>query len=302
MSNPWVVEEESNPWEVPETLQSPGPETIAIEAAVTNLPALSPDVIPTQTLIDVYRNTAALLKPTDERTKKSCAHFVDECKRSAKNLEAKRKALVDPLVKQQKEYNKEYGDPRDVFDEMARVVTTRIQQYDEHIRIEAELEQKRRNDAAEVLRLEALERERKLMEQAEIARAHNDEVGALKLEQQAEEVAVEAAEIVPESVALPQAKMELDGGGTLSVDAPPNTWNLPGWDKKKAIRVLMNGKVDHRIAQIVGDVEKLPEGVQFILQHVDLNPVHLNASYKGGAKFPKPFGEVPDYGKSTSRG
>ncbi len=82
------------------------------------------------------------------------------------------------------------------------------------------------------------------------------------------------------------------GGATLSTKAPKNTYILPGWDKAKPLKLT-----DPKLAELLRD----PAGLQFLLQHADLNPVYLNKSF-GVIPFPAPFATVPDYSGASVRG
>lgn len=291
-ANPWVVDEpDENPWVVPEGANTEPPE----EPPTIALPAIPEDEPPPANALTVYQEYGKTLSVVDEITKKSVGHFMAECTRAKRNLEAKRVKLVEPHLTAQREINKEYGDPRDAFESLAKLALTKIQQYDEQVRIAAELEQKRLNDLAELERQKLEQKEAALREEAERARAQGDEKAAMKLEQKAETTAIKAAEVVPQTVVLPSTKMDV-GDGTLSTGAPKKTWNLPGWDKAKPIRVMERGVIDHRLAPLIAG-STLSPGMLFLLSHCDLNPVHLNKSYNGGTAFPKPFTEVPDYGK-----
>lgn len=299
-SNPWVVADPptENPW-----VKTDEPAVEEDKAIVVELPTIPEEGLPEPTAIVRFKEKTDLFVPKDEISFKSCAHFVAQCKLAAKNLDKQYHDIVDPLNKKRAEAKREYGDPSEAFLELAKQVTIRMEVYAEEVRQAAELEQKRLNDLAEAKRKKLEEQEAELRKQAEVAREAGDEKTAQKLEQKAETTEIKAAEVVPQTVALPSTKVDV-GGATLSIgngSTPKKIWSLPGWDKDKPMRVLFQGKVDHRIAGILGDVSKLPEGVQFILQHCDLNPVHLNASYKGGTVFPKPFAEVPDLGKSRLR-
>jgi hypothetical protein len=302
--NPWVVSDETptettNPWVVPE--EAPEVIDLADDEIVVELPTIPEDRLPEPTALEHFKAKTALFIPKDERTFKSCAHFVAQCKLAAKNLDKQYHAVVDPLNKLRTEASQEYKDPADAFLAMAKAVTIRMEQYAESVRLAAELEQKRLNDLAERQRREAEERETALRKAAEDARQQGDEKAAAKLEQKAETVAIKAAEIVPETVAMLSTKVDV-GGATLSLGNGPakKTWNLPGWDKSKPMKLTDKGTPDHRIAELLGDVSHLPPGVQFVLDNSDLNPVHLNKSYSA-VKFPKPFGEEPDRGKSRLR-
>src|SRR5574343_644126 len=210
----------------------------------------------------LYQQRVNALVPIDDLTVKSCGEFVEQCKLAAKRVEEKRTALTEPLNKQVKDINAIYMPVRDAFQSMAKAVTIRVNKYLDDRRRAAELEQQR-------LLAEAAKK------QAELDR--------------------KAAEVVPMQVAVPNGKVELETS-TVSFVGATKVWSLNGWDKKKPLRVL-----DPALASLVGDRSKRPEGVRFILQHSDLNPVHLNASYKGGLKFPVPFAEVSDYSGSRVR-
>lgn len=243
----------------------------------------------------LYQQKVNALVPTDDLTVKSCGEFVEQCKLAARRVEDKRTALVDPLNKQVKELNAVYMPVRDAFQNMAKAVTMRVNKFIDDRRRAAELEQQRL--LAEAARKQA-ELDRKAAEakaKAAEALASGDEVAAAVQESKAMILEQKAAEVVTMQVAVPNGKVELETS-TVSFGGAKKVWALNGWDKKKPLRVL-----DPALASLVGDLSKLPEGVRFILQHADLNHVYLNASYKGGMKFPAPFAEVNDYSGSRVR-
>src|SRR5574343_594816 len=227
----------------------------------------------------LYQQRVNALVPIDDLTVKSCGEFVEQCKLAAKRVEEKRTALTEPLNKQVKDINAIYMPVRDAFQSMAKAVTIRVNKYLDDRRRAAELDRKAQEAMAKAA--QALE--------------SGDEVAATVLESKAMILEQKAAEVVPMQVAVPNGKGELETS-TVSFVGATKVGSLNGWDKKKPLRVL-----DPALASLVGDLSKLPEGVRFILQHSDLNPVHLNASYKGGLKFPVPFAEVSDYSGSRVR-
>lgn len=242
-----------------------------------------------------YRQKVAALVPTDDVTVKSCSVFVEQCKLAAKRVEDERTALVAPLNKQVDEINAVRIPVRELFKDMAKVVTEKVNRFLDDRRRAAELEQQRLNAEALKKQAELDKQEEETRRKASEAEASGDVVTALNLESKANRLAQKAAEIVPEQAAQPSSKVELDDS-TVSFKGPKKVWALTGWDKKKPFPVL-----SPELKALVGDPSKLPAGLLFVLQHADLNPVRLNATYKGGAKFPAPFTEVNDYSGSTVR-
>lgn len=243
----------------------------------------------------LYQQKVNALVPVDDFTVKSCGEFVEQCKLAAKRVEDKRTALVDPLNKQVKELNAVYMPVRDAFQNMAKAVTMRVNKFIDDRRRAAELEQQR-------LLAEAAKQQAELDRKAQEARAKAEEaatrgnyVAASVQESKAVILEQKAAEVVPMQVAVPNGKVELETS-TVSFGGAKKVWALGSWDKKKPLRVL-----DPSLAALVGDLSKLPDGVRFVLQHSDINPVYLNASFKGGTKFPAPFAEVNDYSASRVR-
>lgn len=242
-----------------------------------------------------YRQKVAALVPTDDVTLKSCGVFVEQCKLAAKRVEEERTALVAPLNKQVDDINAVRIPVRDLFKEMAKVVTEKCNRFLEDRRRKAELEQQRINAEAAAKQAELDRKSEEARAKAADALAAGNVTEAIKLDSKADQLAQKAAEAVPEQAALPSSRVELDDT-TVSFKGPKKIWSLTGWDKKKPLPVL-----SPELKGLVGDISKLPEGLRFILQHADLNPVRLNATYKGGTKFPAPFTEVNDYSGSTVR-
>ena len=243
----------------------------------------------------LYQQKVNALVPVDDLTVKSCGEFVEQCKLAARRVEEKRTSLVEPLNKQVKDLNAVYMPVRDAFQNMAKAVTMRVNKFIDDRRRAAELEQQRLLAEAAKKQAELDRKAQEAKDKAAQAAEQGDMVTAAVQESKALILEQKAAEVVPMQVAVPTGKVELETS-TVSFGGAKKVWQLNGWDKKKPLRVL-----DPALASLVGDLSKLPEGVRFILQHADLNPVHLNASYKGGMKFPAPFAEVNDYGGSRVR-
>lgn len=130
--------------------------------------------------------------------------------------------------------------------------------------------------------------------QASLFEQERLEKEAAKLDTKAEKHEVASTYVTPD--VLPQQAKTIDiGSSKLVTKAPKKTWLLPGWDKQKPLKIT-----DAKLAALVGDLDALPPGVRFLLQHADLNPVHLNKSF-GVLKFPHPFGEVDDLGGAALR-
>lgn len=243
----------------------------------------------------LYQQKVNALVPVDDLTVKSIGEFVEQCKVAAKRVEEKRTLLVAPLNKQVSEINATYKPVVDIFLGFAKAATIRVNKFIEDRRRAAELEQQR-------LLAEAAKKQAELDRKAQEAKAKaaqalegGDEVAATVFESKAAILEQKAADVVPMQVAVPNGKVELETS-TVSFGGAKKVWSLGSWDKKKPLRVL-----DPSLAALVGDLSKLPEGVRFILQHSDVNPVYLNASFKGGTKFPAPFAEVNDYSGSRVR-
>lgn len=249
-----------------------------------------------ETVIALYRKRASSLIPKDALSLKICAEFVAECKETAKRVEEKRVERVKPFNDEVDAINAVRIPVRELFKDMAKLVTSRVNEYNYELERKALLEQQQRNREAELRQAELDRKADEARAAAQEAQAAGDVKAAIKLESKALQLEQKAAEVVPEQAALPSNTVEL-GDTTVSFNGPKKIWSLPGWDKKKPLPVL-----SPELAKLVGDVSKLPAEIQFILQHADLNPVRLNASYKGGMKFPAPFAIVNDFSGSSVRG
>lgn len=251
-----------------------------------------------QAIMKAYETEAGDLTAHDNLSLLRCAAFVETCKVAQSHAETRRKALVDPLNKQVKDHNAVWMPIEKGFDAAWRKTLETANRY--IAKRDAEIEAEQRRVAAEAAAAQALidQQKREAEEAAKAAAEQGDFVAAVELESKAEELRVQAAEIVPEVVPQESSKVQLDSGATLSLGGGgKRIWTLPGWDKKKAIPAL-----DAKFAGLIGDITKLPEGVQFLLSVCDVNPVHLNAKWKApGAKFPRPFIDAPDYSKGSLR-
>lgn len=295
----YEIEEEPN-YDLPEPAQAtikhivdPFDDEAAAKAIVTIV-----EVDKLQDILKSYQQEAGELKAYDDLSLKRCAAFVETCKVAQAHAQMRRKSLVDPLNKQVKDHNAVWMPIEDGFNTAWRAALTTANRF--IAERQAEIEAKQRKADAEAAAAQALidKRKREAEEAAKEAAEKGDFVAAVELESKAEELRVQASEIVPEVVPQEQSKVQLSSGATLSLGGGgKRTWTLPGWDKKKALPAL-----DQKFAPLIGDITKLPEGVQFLLSVCDVSPVHLNTKWKApGAKFPKPFADAPDYSKGSLR-
>lgn len=233
--------------------------------------------------------------PRDEASVRRCGRVVERFKTWAKEEEEDRKRLLSPHEKEVRRINGDILPVVKIFSEGARLITERVNRFIDDRRRAAELEQQRLLAEAAKKQAELDRKAQEAKDKAAQAAERGDLVTAAVQESKAVILEQKAAEVVPMQVAVPNGKVELDTS-TVSFGGAKKVWQLNGWDKKKPLRAM-----DPALASLVGDISKLPEGVRFILQHSDVNPVHLNASYKGGLKFPAPFSEVNDYSASRVR-
>lgn len=246
------------------------------------------------------------------------SQFVTEQRRLQEEQQRKEiaeaKAKQDALDKKAEDERLEAQRIRDEADRLAREEEARVAQV-ERDRLAAE--QRLKDEAAAIvaakaagdrkaakLAQEALER----TQAAEAQKVRDDEAARLAAEEDQErlnklavkadgkaEKAELAASNVTTTVIQQQSKTIDLGTSKLSTKAPKKVWILPGWDKAKPLRVT-----DAKLAKLVGDLDKLPEGVRFLLKYSDLNPVHLNKAF-GEVPFPEPFGTADDFGGAALR-
>jgi hypothetical protein len=250
---------------------------------------------PTANDIVVFTNQAAQLAIVDEPSLKSAALFVEQCKLAARRVEDKRTAQVKPLNEQVKSINEVLIPVRDAFLNLARRVDERMGKFLEDCRLAAEEKQRQAQAAAAAKQAELDRKAEEERRKAEEATKAGDVKGAVQAEAKAIKFEQKAAETVAQVV--PQVSGSIDlGDSNLGIKAAKKDWSLVGWDRKRPLPAL-----DALLAPLHGELDKLPEGIRFLLQYSDLNPVRLNAAYKAGTKFPKPFDEVKVYGGSTLR-
>lgn len=254
-------------------------------------------------VVDRLRHT---IEPTTALALKQLAALAATCTFSARFAEQQRVAIVGPhnkivddenaiwmpIVKKGKEKAREIGAiiTKAIDDQRKADQLAQQRLIDEANRAQAELDRKAEEDRleAERLRLEA-EKANTPAEKAQL------EKKADKLEAKAEQLELKSSQVVTQVVVTQEKTLDL-GGVTLSTRAPKNTWMLAGYDKVKPLRIT-----DPKLSALVGDLSTLPEGLQFLLKHADLNPVYLNKSF-GVIAFPAPFATVPDYSGSQVRG
>lgn len=257
-----------------------------------------------QQLVRVKTQFGALV-PKDELSAKRCAALASTCTFASKHAEAQRTAVTDPLNKQVKAVNEVWQPIVKGFDELARMTKASVAKWVDDERKKAQLEQQRLIDEANAKQRELEHKAEEDRKESERLRAEADKAlskdeaetlhqQADKLDKKADKAEIKASQVVTE-VAPMQAKTLDLGSSSLSTKAPKNTWILAAWDKSKPLRLT-----DPALKAIVGEWSKLPEGVQFLLKHSDLNPVHLNKSF-GVIEFPAPFAVVPDYSGASVR-
>lgn len=120
-----------------------------------------------------------------------------------------------------------------------------------------------------------------------------------KAEAKAEMAELKESSVVTE-IAPAQSRTIDTGTATVGARAPKKKWILAGWDqqgdKYKPLRCI-----DPLLRDLLGNIDELPKGVQFLLRYSDLNPVYLNKAF-GEVPFPKPFDSVDDYKGTAVRG
>lgn len=247
-----------------------------------------------------YKAQAGMLMPTDPASMKRCAAFIETCKVASKYAESRRKEIVDPLNKQVKEHNETWMPITKGFDALWREVDGRLSRYIYEQQQLAIAEQQRELARAAQERAALEKKEAEAKAAAAAAAQAGDTKAALKAEAKAEELAMKAEHVVAEVVTVQPKTVDL-GGATLTAKAPAKTWMLTGWDGAKPLKVMNGDKPDPRIASLVGDFSKLPEGVQFLLKVCEMTSVHLNKNF-GVITFPAPFQETMKFGGSVLRG
>lgn len=289
-------------FDLPEVLDAPAvaaePPAFTIEA-VPDLKALvvkePTDIQPLIELCD--RRAVAIAKPFDDLSLLEYACTIESMKvlerhalKRREAIEETNQALLDGIETWRKIAK--------ACNEKAKKMGSTMNQYIYERDRAALKEQQRLNALAEQERLRLQKLEDDASKAARDKAQAGDVIGAAKSEAKAQQLAVKAEMTTADVVPMQAKTLDLGGGVTLSGKAPDKEWKLPGWDKSKPLR--LNSPL---LESLIGDMQALPEGVRFLLAHADLNPVYLNATYKGGfIRFPKPFDEGLKFGSSTLRG
>lgn len=234
----------------------------------------------------LYQQKVKSLVPVDDVSVRSIGEFVEQCKLAARRVEEKRVLLVSPMNKQVREINDTYNPVIATFLGFAKEATIRVNKFLDDRRREAELEQQR-------LLAEAAKRQADLDRKAQEAKAKaeqalesGDEVAATVLESKAAILEQKAAEVVPMQVAVPNGKVDL-GPSTVSFGGAKKVWALPGWDKESKL---------YADSAILYGVD-----LNWLIRFCVVDTVRLNAAFKSGEVFPKPFIVTNDYSKSRVR-
>lgn len=255
--------------------------------------------------LEVCKTRFVTLRPVDLLSAKQCAALASTCTFASRHAEEQRTAIVGPHNKIVKDTNDIWRPIVEGFEALGKLKAAEVNQWVESEREKA-AEAQRREIAEAKAKQDELDRkaeeERKEAERirleadkattiAEAERLHQQ---ADKLESKAEKHELAASNVVTQVVPTQAKTIDL-GNSTFSTRAPKETWMLAGWDKTKPLKCT-----DPKLADLIGDPAKLPEGVRFLLQHTDLNPVYLNKSF-GVIEFPKPFAKTKDYSGSQVR-
>jgi hypothetical protein len=262
-----------------------------------------PDALKQQ--LEVVRERFVVLKPTDVLSAKRCAALAVVCTLASNHAESQRTTITEPLNKQVKEANLIWQPIVKGFDELGRTAKMAVAKWVDDERKAAEREQQRLIDEANTKQRELDEKAQREREEAERIRAEADKATTIDeaealhrqadtLEKKADTHELKASQVVT-TVAPMQAKTLDLGTSSLSTKAPKKTYMLAGWDRAKPLRLT-----DPKLAALVGDIDTLPDGLKFLIQHSELSPVLLNKSF-GVIKFPAPFAEIDDFSGSSVR-
>lgn len=261
------------------------------ESGFPTLPVLDEqaDAEAAQAVLANYEAILPTLPPPNKYTLKAWAEAIDCVKASKNTMEAKRKGLVSPLNKEVDDINAAYMPLVKGFDALARRMAEIPNRFIEEQRRLALEEQRRLNAEAEQKRIAEQRKAEEARKAAEAAAAAGNEKEAAKLTSKAEAAEFRAENAVAPIVETVARKVEV-GEGAVSFGGGKKKWNLPGWAGDKPIDLL-----DPLLAPLVGDLTKLPPGIQFLLRFSQLDPRKLNKAYALKEKFPHPFGETTDY-------
>jgi hypothetical protein len=248
--------------------------------------------------LEVCRTRFVTLRPIDELTAKQCAALVETCTFAARHAESRRTEIVGPHNKIVKDANLVWQPIVQGFEALSKTKAAEVAKWIDEERKAAQREQQRLIDEAKAKQDELDRKADELRIDAERLRQAGQVEEASKAEAKADKIELKSSQVVTKVVPAQSKTIDL-GSSTLSTRAPKKTWIRPAWDKQKPLRVIDPTR-PNPLTNLIGDISKLPEGVQFILRHSELSPVLLNKSF-GVIKFPAPFAEVDDYSGSSVR-
>lgn len=251
----------------------PLPDDVAIEEA--------------EKILAVYEATLSTLPTISKFTLQAYADAVDQIKLAEKGMEAKRKEKVGPLNIQVNEINAAYMPFVKKFEQMWRRLSEIPNRFIAEQRRIADEEQRRLNAMAEQKRLEEERKAQADREAAAAALAAGNMKEAAKLETRADQHELKAATTVAPVVEQVSKKVDT-GTSTTSFSGGKKIWTLPGWDGTTKL---------YADSPLLAGVD-----LNWLKRFCVLDPVRLNAAYKAGDVFPKPFAETMDFSGATSRG
>lgn len=255
--------------------------------------------------IAVIEKLITSILPVDELSLKKLAVLGATASNSAKFAELNRVAITAPLNKQVDEANalwmpivkrgKAFAQSigaimaKAIDDARRSAAIAQQKLIDDAKAKQDEIDRKAKEAREESERVRREAESAKTIEEAEVLHQQAD-----KLEKKADVLEIKSEQVVVQVVATQSKTLDL-GASTFSARAPKKQYLLAGWDKSKPLRLT-----DPKLSSLVGDIEKLPDGLRFLITHSELNPVLLNKSF-GVIKFPAPFTEVDDFGGSSFR-
>lgn len=256
--------------------------------------------------IAVIEKLSTAILPVDELSLKKLAVLGATAANSAKFAEKSRLAVTAPLNKQVDEANLLWMPIVKRGKAIAQQISTTIAKAIAEARRAAAIAQQKLIDEAKAKQDEIDRKAKDAREESERVRlaaesaATIDEAEVLhrqadKLEKKADVLEIKSENVVTQVVPTQSKTLDL-GASTFSARDPRKTWLLAGWDKAKPLRCT-----DPLLAKLVGDITKLPAGVQFLLRYSDLNHVYLNKAF-GEVEFPEPFAVIDNYKGSSFRG
>lgn len=222
---------------------------------------------------------------TTQQDYEAALTFSAECKLAARRLEERRLAEGRPLRAALADIDRLLGPPRDAFRALAARVEQAAAAYLTAARQAAEQAQLAAAQRAEQERQRLLAAAAQAQQQAGRAEANGDPHAARVAREQAEQAQLAAA-AVPTPIVAPPSATVATGTATVTV-RQDRTWLLPGWDGRTPLPLT-----DERFRSLIGPLEALPSGVQFLLRAGVLASAQLNALWRAGVPFPAPFETV----------